>query len=186
MKPIQDRSLLNTNFTNQEKALATSHNDRNMTTLVLSLKNDTNTQKSNLVIKGNFSLPEQKITRSIVAGGKVFSPRYDINGSSVVHSVELPILINKLPPAEPFEVQMGNSLERIHKITGPFQEIITGLFTVAGVIGGVVYNEKIRKHAHDTKAKCSNAGGHVKSKSKQAAKLVKDRFKPKPHSDKVS
>jgi hypothetical protein len=177
LNPIQDRSLINTAFSNHNNTLAIPHNDRSMTTLELSLKNDTETQNSNLVIKGNFSLPKKAITPSVIAVGKEFFPKYDVKGSSVIQSVELPISIHKLPPAEPIEDQIYNSLERIKKITGPFNEIITGLAASGGVIFGVIYHEKIKKGVSDTKKKASNAGRNVKQKTKQAGKSVKDRAK---------
>jgi hypothetical protein len=186
LKPIQDGSLLNTNFTNQENAMAISHNDRNVTTLVLSLKNDTDTQKSNLVIKANFSLPEQRITRSIIAGGKEFSPRYDINGSSAVQSVELPILINKLPPPEPIDVQIGHSLERIKNIAGPANEIIAALAATVGVVIGTRHHEIIKKIFHKSKGHASRAVSKTGVHVKQAGNRVKAKFKPKPPSDKQS
>jgi hypothetical protein len=177
LNPIQDRSLLNTAFSNHNNTLAIPHNDKSMTTLELSLKNDTETQKSNLVIKGYFSLPEKAITPSVIAVGKEFFPKYDVNGSSVVQSVELPILINKLPPAEPIEDQIYNSLERTKKITEPLNVIITGLAAVGGIIFGVIRHEKIKKGVSDTKNKVSNAGRNVKDKTQQAGKSVKDRAK---------
>jgi hypothetical protein len=158
LKPIQDRSLLYINFTDQKDILAVPNNDKNVTELVLKLNNDTETQKSYIAVNRIFLLPEQKFTRSIIAGGKEYFPEYDINGSDVVENIELPVLINKLLPAEPLEVQIGNSLERIKKITRPFNEIITGLAATGGVIIGVIYHEKIKKGANNTKNKCSNAG----------------------------
>jgi hypothetical protein len=142
------------------------------------LRNDTDTQKSNLLITGNFSLPKQKLTRSIIAEGKEYFPEYDINGSYAVQNVELPILIKKLPPPEPLDVQISHSLERIKNIAGPANKIIAALAATVGVVIGTRHHEIIKKIFHHAKRHASKAGGHVK----QAGKGVKDRLKSKPAS----
>lgn len=141
MEEPQARSnLFDLNFINSEESKIIPRYEKYKTYLDVELLEDT-IGSSSIMVEANFTLANETYSAHFKNTQAEFSPVFSISSSPSTQRVELPITMKKSPSTlERFVM----SVEEFNRVLAPLQIAITAIFSIAGVIIGMIFNNKLK------------------------------------------